>query len=75
MQATTADITPAPVATVANATFPTADTPLPTAAAIDFFPIASTAAVSHAKEPTAANILQCDSDEDGKVNTAADAHP
>ena len=65
MQATTADITPAPVATVANAT----------AAAIDFFPIASTAAVSHAKEPTAANILQCDSDEDGKVNTAADAHP
>ena len=45
--------------------------PLPTAAAIDVFPISSAAAVSHAEEPSDANSLHCD----GLANAAADAHP
>ena len=48
--------------TVATDIIPTADAPLPTTAAIDVFPIASAAAVSHAEEPATANILQRDSD-------------
>ena len=51
--------------------FPTADAPLHTAAAIDVVPTASAAAVSHAEEPAAANILH----RDGIVNAAADVHP
>ena len=51
--------------------FPTADAPLPIAAAIDVFPISSAAAVSHAEEPSDANSLHCD----GLANAAADAHP
>ena len=48
--------------TVATDIIPTADAPLPTTAAIDVFPIASAAAISHAEEPATANILQRDSD-------------
>ena len=44
---------------------------LPTAAAVDVFPIASAAAISHAEKPTAANILH----RDGLANGAADANP
>ena len=69
MRAATADITPAAAATDV---FSTADAPLPTAATIDVFPITLAAAVSHAEEPAAANILQRDGDEGGIVNAAAD---
>ena len=59
-------------ANAATDVFPTTnDAPLPTAAAIGFFPIASAAAVSHAKEPAAANIMK----RDCLDKTAADAHP
>ena len=62
-------------ASAATDVFPTADAPLPTAAAIDVFPIPSAAALSHAEEPTAAKSLQSDSNEDAITNAAADAHP